>query len=282
MEQNIEYKQQYLRSEIIDQGYNPEDFSEFMANVKGDDNLNLETWSFEDLQIVVEQYKLKISKLIEQEQEPNIENLNNNNTDIKQNIQENENNEKPVNESLSSTDNDKDNNTDKDTFPKEPFEEYEQIIKTVKLEENDITNNNNLYILITSPVKINPGFFSSSYYQYTVQTNPLGYKVIRKLSDFMFLNEIIPLFNSYSFNPSLPSFEFGLKDDSPKKMLYIQNYMNSLVENKYFRSLPIIFEFLTLPQNEWNKKRVEKYNKMKSLSLNEIPTLEGEFHILIN
>ena len=282
MEENIEYKQKYLRSEIIDQGYSPDDFSEYMANVKGDDNLNLETWSFDDLQIVVEQYKLKISKLIEQEKEQNLDNPDNIKNDINQNIQpnENENNEKPVKESMVSTD--KENNVNKDIFPKEPFEEYEQIIKTKKLEDNEITNNNNLYILITSPVKINPGFFSSSYYQYTVQTNPLGYKVIRKLSDFIFLNEILPLFNIYAFNPSLSTFEFGLKDDSPKKMLYIQNYMNSLVENKFYRSLPIMFEFLTLPQKEWDKKRVEKYNKMKSLSLNEIPTLEGEFHILIN
>jgi hypothetical protein len=56
MEENIEYKQQFLRSEIIDQGYNPDDFSEYMANVRGDDNLNLETWSFSDLQTVVENF----------------------------------------------------------------------------------------------------------------------------------------------------------------------------------------------------------------------------------
>jgi len=58
--------------------------------------------------------------------------------------------------------------------------------------------------------------------------------------------------------------------------------MNSIIQNEFFRSLPIIFEFITLPQEEWNKKRIEKYNKMKPLSLSQIPTLEGEFHIIIN
>ena len=281
MEENIEYKQQFLRSEIIDQGYNPDDFSEYMANVRGDDNLNLETWSFSDLQTVVEQYKLKISKLSEQEQNTESQN-NNNNTE--ENIQQNENKEKEVKEEslISKEKENKEKKSNEIKFPKEPFEEYEHIIKTVKLNDNEITNNNNLFITIKNPVKINPGFFSSSYYQYTVQTNPVGYKAVRKLSDFIFLNEILPLFNSSVFNPVLPNFEFGLKDDSPKKMLYIQNYMNSLIENKFFRTLPIIFEFLTLSQEEWNKKRVEKYNKMKPLRLSQIPTLEGEFHILIN
>lgn len=264
MEENLEYKQQYLRSEIIDQGYNPDDFSEFMSNKRENEELNLELWSFKDLKNVVEEYKLKIGQILEQQNNLQLENNN-----IKKEIEENNDNKNQI--------------IDKTiTFPKDAFEEYEHIIKTVKLKENEISNNNDINIKISNPIKINPGFFSSSYYQYTVQTNPLGYKVVRKLSDFSFIQEIIPLFNASVFNPPLPNFEFGLKDFSPKKMLLLENYMNSLMENKFFRTLPIIYEFLTLSQEDWNKKRIEKYNKMKVLSLEEIPTLEGEFHILIN
>ena len=54
------------------------------------------------------------------------------------------------------------------------------------------------------------------------------------------------------------------------------------MEDKFFRALPIIFEFLSLSQDDWNKKRIEIYNKMKPLPLEQIPTLEGEFHIIIN
>ena len=92
----------------------------------------------------------------------------------------------------------------------------------------------------------------------------------------------MPIINGAVFNPTLPHFEFGLKDDSPKKLLYIQNYMNSLIENKFFRTLPIVFEFLTLPQEKWNKLRLEKYAKIKPSSLNKMPTLEGELHINIS
>ena len=48
-EENIEAKQQFLRSQIIDQGYNPDDFSTFMGTIKGEEGLNIESWSLADL-----------------------------------------------------------------------------------------------------------------------------------------------------------------------------------------------------------------------------------------
>ena len=105
-------------------------------------------------------------------------------------------------------------------FPNEALQDYEKIIQTVKLEDNPLTNTEELNITISNPVKINPGFFSSSYYQYTIETSPLGYKVVRKLSDFTFLEQVLPLFNSSVFIPSLPNFEYGLKDYAPKKCYY--------------------------------------------------------------
>ena len=126
------------------------------------------------------------------------------------------------------------------------------------------------------------GLFSSAYYQYTVETNPIGYKVVRKVSDFHFLYTTLPLINAAVYNPLLPHFEFMLKDDSPKKILYFKNYINAIVESRFFRSLPIVLKFLSLSQEDWNKLRYAAYAKLKAVPLQEIPTLEGEFHIKIN
>lgn len=268
MEEKIEQKQQYLRSEIIDQGYNPDDFSEFMGSIRGEENLDLQTWSLSELQNVVYQYKSKISDSIKQEQEQKEQNH-----PEQQIIENDELKNKNLEEQIKSKE---------FKFPNESFEDFEQVIKAVKLAQNELNNNKDLFVSISSPVKVNPGFFSSSYYQYTVQTKPLNFKVVRKVSDFTFLNQVLPLFNPSIYNPVLPTFEYGLRDDSPKKMLLLQNYINSLLENEYFRALPIILEFLSLKQEDWNKKRIEKYNKMKPLPLEKIPSLEGEFHILIN
>jgi sorting nexin-7/30/sorting nexin-8 len=167
-------------------------------------------------------------------------------------------------------------------LPNEPFEEYEEIIKTEKLQNNELTEKNDLYVTVSNPVKVKDGFFSSCYYNYTVKTNPVGYSVVRRVSDFTFLYKALPIINCAVLNPILPQSEFGLKDDSPKKILFLQKYLNSLVENKFFRTLPIVLDFLSLSQKEWNKLRLEKYSNLKPPSLSKMPTLEGELHININ
>ena len=39
-------KQNFLKSEIIDQGFNPEDFTNYLREVKGEEGMNLESWKF--------------------------------------------------------------------------------------------------------------------------------------------------------------------------------------------------------------------------------------------
>ena len=293
MSESVETKQQYLRTEIIDQGYDAEDFSNYMATVRGENSLDLELWTFSDLQAVVKLYKSLMAK--KQQNQQSIEKKDEQNKEVQnreqeaKNINENDNNN---NNSKKNPEENIENSATKDnsvpekreenhiyTFPNEPFEEFDQIIKTQKLEKNEITDQNNLYVTVTNPTKVNKGIFS--HYEYIVQTNPVGYNVVRKASDFTFLYENLPKFNSEVFNPILPHFEIGLKDDSPKKLLYFKNYINSLVENKFFRTLPIIYEFLTLPKDQWKLKK-ENYSKLKPYSLSLMQTLEGEFHIRIN
>ena len=281
MSESLEAKQQFLRTEIIDQGYNPEDFSNYMGSIRGDNSLDLDTWSFSDLRAVVNQFKSQFAQnqaqpeQYYQEQEPE---QNNNDYpqeekgDIEGAVKDTTIPEKVEQKVVQS----------ENGFPNDAFEPFEQLIQTGTLEENEISNQNNLFVTITNPERIKLGIFSSAYYQYTVQTNPVGYKVKRKVDDFTFLYETLPLFNSGVFNPVLPHFEFGLKDDSPKKILYIQNYVNSLLESKFCRTLPIVYQFLKVPQEEWNKLRLDTYSKMKPLPLSKMPTLEGEIHINIS
>ena len=294
MSEDLEAKQQYLRSEIIDQGYNPEIFSTYMGNIRGEEGLNLENWTFSDLQQVVSQFKLEFAQY-QQQQQQQVEQPEQNETQNEDNNNLNNQNVVEGHEQQGTYDTVQENSAQackpvpinsssskESKFPNDPFEEYEEVIKTEKLESNDITEKNDLYVTVSNPVKVKDGFFSSSYFNYTVKTSPVGYSVVRKLSDFTFLYETLPIINPGVFNPILPHFEFGLKDDAPKKMLYIQNYLNSLIENKFFRTLPIVFEFITLPQDKWNKLRLEKYSKLKPTSLNKMPTLEGEIHINIS
>ena len=296
MSDSLEAKQQYLRSEIIEQGYDPEEFSNYMGSLREDNSLDLETWSFEDLQAVVNSFRTQMaqrqqqiqnnpqqeeSQKKEQEQGQEIPQEQEQKNDLPQEGKE-EDIESAVKDSTIPEKLETKISHPETSLPKEPFEEFEIVKKAGLLTKNEISDQNNLNITISNPVKVKAGIFSSSYYQYTVKTDPVGYNVVRKLSDFTFLYETLPIINSAVFNPVLPHFEFGLKDDSPKKMLYIQNYMNSLVESEFFRTLPIVYEFLSLKQEDWNKKRNDIYSKLKPPSLSKMPTLEGEFHIVIN
>ena len=277
----LEEKQAFLNSEIIQQGYDGNEFSAFISSVRGEQQVDLESWSMEDLQEVVTLFKSRYQgnqgnqyeennqgypedQENQGQQDPNQENPNGNGEGkIENQLQLEKRPSKEV------------------SFPNDLLEPLYMEIKTEKLHLNDFSDCNDLFVTISNPQRVKQGLLSIAYFQYDVQTQPFGYKVVRKVSDFTFLHETLPLINCAVFNPLLPHFEFGLKDDSPKKILYIQNYMNSLVENRFFRTLPIVWEFLTLEQAKWNSKRLE-YQKMKTLPLSKMPTLEGELVVNIN
>ena len=51
-----ELKQNYLRENILDKGYEAEDFVTYLTSKKGDEGINLGNWSLEELKSVVQEY----------------------------------------------------------------------------------------------------------------------------------------------------------------------------------------------------------------------------------
>ena len=85
MEKNsTEYKQNYLRTEILESGYDGEDFSEYINTNFNEKGLNVDNWTFEELYECVEQYKK--SKINNENNENNLQNENN---DLKENLNNN-------------------------------------------------------------------------------------------------------------------------------------------------------------------------------------------------
>ena len=57
MEQSdIEAKQNYLRSEILDKGYDGEEFFKYLVSLRGDDGSKLELWTMDELTNVVNDF----------------------------------------------------------------------------------------------------------------------------------------------------------------------------------------------------------------------------------
>jgi hypothetical protein len=333
MEETIEEKQLYLRTEIIKAGYDAQDFSIFLVNLKGEEKIDLEYWSLDEIKEAVNSYKKSklIGNRLQKEQKKVNEKDNNKDNDKEQNIEhiktkinifknknkfkffknilkrrqsslepkgkklnidekeiENKNNLKIIS-------NNKENKnfevldfdiiiSDKKKIEKnkenniiEDKEKEERIIKCEKLEKNELTERNDLIIDISSPKKIKKYLFVNSV-QYVIETNPIGLITIRQLNDFDYLYQKLSLINCQVFNPPLIS--NYMKKDSNNQILALNLYINSIIKSSYYRSLPIVYDFLSLSLEEWEKAKLEKYDKIKeAYSLNKIKNLEGFFDL---
>ena len=68
MDDSLESKQQYLREQILDKGYDPNQFFTFLLSKRNEEEANLETWSFPDLQNVVNEF-IMLSNNTQQDQQ---------------------------------------------------------------------------------------------------------------------------------------------------------------------------------------------------------------------
>ena len=46
--ESLKFKQKYLREEIIENGYNPDNFYKYICSQGGENEINLENWSLEN------------------------------------------------------------------------------------------------------------------------------------------------------------------------------------------------------------------------------------------
>lgn len=58
-EDTTEIKQNYLRNEIIEKGYDPEEFSTYISNIRGEEGVDLALWTMEELENVVKDFQKK-------------------------------------------------------------------------------------------------------------------------------------------------------------------------------------------------------------------------------
>ena len=167
MELDLEQKQNYLRTEIIEQGYDPDKFSAFITGEKGDIGLDLNNWNFEDLKEIVNKFKTQNSNKTENinnTMNKNSENnLNeNNNEDINSINQKNFENVNNQNEINKINENEIKNNEESKNIPNTNYnninnnfeilshvKEYNEYIPCVKQEKNEFTEMKNFKIKIT-------------------------------------------------------------------------------------------------------------------------------------
>ena len=151
MEDELEKKQTFLRANILEKGYDAEEFMNFLQTKNGEFGLDLNNWNISELKIAVQEFISSLEKdnlllnpqNINKEEEVN-KNLNNDNNN---NLENDENNNKEE------IDQEENQNLNKSV---------EDIIECQKVTPNEFLLSNEVDIKLSFPQKIEGGLFTKS------------------------------------------------------------------------------------------------------------------------
>jgi sorting nexin-7/30/sorting nexin-8 len=265
MEDDLSEKQAFLRENILEKGYDAEDFMKLLQSKKGDVGLDLVSWTMEELREAVKEFT-KENSGIETNDNKNGEDLNKE--------EDNEQNEEVY---------------DLDKFSKDHPEITgikEEYGKCAITEFTQFSDKNDITVKLSNPEKVSGGIFSKSFISYTVETQPFNFKTKKRYSDFLWLRNTLSLMYSNCVIPPLCKKNYVDRFSETlinKRMRSIEKFMNGLLIHPLIKNSQILFDFLSV-QNEadFNKKK-KKYGKITAPThIGEIKTLEGDIKISVS
>ena len=308
-EKDQEEKQKYLRQNILDKGYDANDFIAFLESKKGEGASDISNWSKIDLYAVVQEYILVHTK-DNTNSKPKTEPSNNNNTNTNTSNNNNINNNiEPKKENNNNNDknskilNDYEIIEDKSVIKNEMINDKKEKINSKnfvandenfgmivpdfiicqKAETNALNNQDNLEITVSDPQKVDNGFFSKAYINFLISTNPFNFKVRRKHADFVWLRERLSVIFNLNVLPRLPRKGKVNGDNHIKKrMRNLERFLNYLLKDNLVKNSKIFYDFLTLEKDDDFEKQKKIYNKLKSpTEIREVKTLDGKLKIQV-
>ena len=304
-------KQSYLRTEILEKGFSPEDFLVFLEQ-QGEGKTDLENWEFEALKKIVAVFQNK-----EKKEQPLIVDPYNSDpiTEVSK-PRETINNDfpplpiQPINiykeESIHQS-----VNVVNNMYPDFPEEEEiknrysmsksvmikpssqdnnqenkiqikQESISCYRLENNQFTEMDDLSFKISKVLKISKSFFGTSECQYEITIMPTNTKIKRKLKDFIWLVNMLSNYFPEALIPPLPPNHVGLKDDSPKTVLYLTFFLNAIGKIKLLRTSKVFEAFITLSEIDFKRSKSQFEHEPYPRSLNTRINLEGFIDISVD
>ena len=255
-DQEIQAKQELLQREIIEKNLDKGSFINFCLSKKenGDD---LNNWTFAELEQIVKEFVSSQTQnvLVIKEQPEHgtgdVDEIN------KENLEKME----------------KFNAEEPKTFK-------ERTIECRKLDKS-VLNDKKLTITIRNPKEMSGGVFGKNYILYEVQTDPLGWVVHRRFSDFDTLRILLAkYFPSYNI-PPLPNKKMGVRnydmDFILKRMKFLNLFINNLVQREDFKASEILTAFLSYSDRAKFESKFKEYqSQVPSSYVEDYKTLEGK------
>ena len=242
-EEEIKRKQEFLRKEILDKGYDQSEFVQFCVSIKekGDD---LSNWTFEELESIVSQFQEKNRKNKPSLEDVNIDNMG---------------------------------NIDKIDSKVKKGKDIE--IQCRKLDKTEL-NEKPITVVIKNPKEKDQGVFGQNYILYEMITNPFEWSVNRRYSDFDWLRKLLVKFYPGFIVPPLPNKKMGNRrfdlDFVMKRMKFLELFMNAVCENESFKASEVLLVFLSCADRSKFERKMKEFTAFQpSNYVEEYKTLDG-------
>ena len=275
MEDNTaEEKQNYLRVNILDKGYDTNKFIEFLKSKKGEDGADITNWTMEDLKNIVKEFISLISK----------EEANGNNPFQEDNQGNTQTSTAYPSNELNSNSNSNSNNEiwgekDEDFGIILPQFENCKVCETTELSKYE-----NVQVSINSYKKIDKGIFTKSYFTFLIVTNPLNLNVYRRYSDFDWLRERLSVIYNTNILPPLSKKGKIVEERKIKRrMRDLEKFLNYLLKDPIIKNSNILYEFLSIESEEELSKIKVNYNKCKTPSeIKNVKSVNGKIRVNVS
>ena len=311
-----EAKQNYLRENILDKGYDAEDFASFLKSKKGELGVKLGLWTLSELKLAVQEYILKnpLNNKMQGNnnfqnifQNPLFQNMNipnmppgmnfpnmnilfnnglmNNNINIDPNLI---NNLQNMNLNLNNV------NNENNFFNAqgEPIDIYgitqNETLVCLISDKNALSNYDNVKIEIALGEKKTGSLFSKSYQTYEISVPLLNLKVIRRYSDFEWLRQtLVSMFTSSVIPPIPKKNKIGgdrFKEQFlEKRTRTLEKFLNLLLQDPNIKSSKILYDFISIEQdNQFNDAKKSYNNYKPPQQLKDYQTVTGKIDIKVD
>ncbi|OMJ85222.1 hypothetical protein SteCoe_13538 [Stentor coeruleus] len=235
-------KQQFLIAEILDLNYDSDAFLSFCQDKKSSD---IDEWTLEELDLCVQEFKKNHKPILKHKE--------------------------TINPQVVSI-----------VKPMDPLEKVrkvlgkvsESVVEVDPVNINELNRMENVKVLVCNPELVDPGLFSSKYYQFIVNTQPANWLVKRKIEDFFWIRDM--LVNDFP-GVYVPSIHKSTKSKLEEKGLYkrqvlYSGFLNNIVSSQVIRTSQLLLAFLKEPDlkpyTRAAKKpyRILKISQVKSLN----------------
>ena len=257
-------KQQYLRENILNKGFDANEFMDYFKSRNGGQDINLNDWGMNELIEIVNGFYSKKGQY---------------------NLQNKDNNSFPTIPNDLRSENDIENYDNQNNILNEDQNEsiMEEYAKCIKIEKTDISKIEDLEIKVGYPEKIEPGLFSKSYISYVISTIPLGLNIRKRYSEFEWLYLQL---NKHYLNCIVPPLckknymdQFN-EDFISKRARALERFMNGIAIHPILKNSFIFYDFLTIKdENEFKQKKYMYEKPFDPKRIKDLNSIDGQIKV---